>query len=191
MVSFWDHMKSVLKTIKKKNPTLALVSGGTPARSPALSATSWLSSTGWHRSPPWRHYYEAGEAKFSALWLCLLSPAIFLLLSVSAGKSWGSPIWGSGGLIMLFWCRITLNHAACSYSVVLKMVVMEIRVWRGQSPCSPKDSQDVFPAPQFKRINSLALSLLYGQTLTSIHDYWKKHSLDYMDLCWPNDVSTF
>ena len=29
------------------------------------------------------------------------------------------------------------------------------------------------PAPQFKRINSLALSLLYGPTLTSIHDYWK------------------
>ena len=28
-------------------------------------------------------------------------------------------------------------------------------------------------ALQFKTINSLALSLLYGPTLTSIHDYWK------------------
>ena len=27
----------------------------------------------------------------------------------------------------------------------------------------------------------LALSLLYGSTLTSIHDYWKNHSFDYMD----------
>ena len=26
-------------------------------------------------------------------------------------------------------------------------------------------------------------SLLYGPTLTSIHDYWKNHSFDYMDLC--------
>ena len=26
------------------------------------------------------------------------------------------------------------------------------------------------------------LSLLYGPTLTSIHDYWKNHSFDYMDL---------
>ena len=25
--------------------------------------------------------------------------------------------------------------------------------------------------------------LLYGPTLTSIHDYWKNHSFDYMDLC--------
>ena len=26
-------------------------------------------------------------------------------------------------------------------------------------------------------------------TLTSIHDYWKNHSLDYMDLCWQSNVS--
>ena len=34
------------------------------------------------------------------------------------------------------------------------------------------------PVSQFKRINSSALSFLYGPTLTSIHDYWKNHSLD-------------
>ena len=38
------------------------------------------------------------------------------------------------------------------------------------------------PAPQFKSINSLALSLLYGPTLTPVHDYWKNHRLDYTDL---------
>ena len=34
------------------------------------------------------------------------------------------------------------------------------------------------PTPQFKNISSLALSFLYGSTLTSIHDYWKNHSFD-------------
>ena len=34
------------------------------------------------------------------------------------------------------------------------------------------------PTPQFKSINSLTLSFLYSPTLTSIHDYWKNHSLD-------------
>ena len=34
------------------------------------------------------------------------------------------------------------------------------------------------PAPQFKSINSSMLSLLYGPTLTSVHDYWKNHSFD-------------
>ena len=36
----------------------------------------------------------------------------------------------------------------------------------------------IFWAPHFKSINSLALSFHYSPTLTSIHDYWKNHSLD-------------
>ena len=34
------------------------------------------------------------------------------------------------------------------------------------------------PTPQFKSINSLTPSFLYSPTLTSIHDYWKNHSID-------------
>ena len=52
------------------------------------------------------------------------------------------------------------------------------------------DSQESSPA-QLKNINSLVLSLLYGPTPTSIHDYWKNHRFDYMDLCWQSDVSDF
>ena len=37
-----------------------------------------------------------------------------------------------------------------------------------------QDSQKSSPTPQFKSINSLALSLLHSPTLTSIRDYWKK-----------------
>ena len=46
------------------------------------------------------------------------------------------------------------------------------------SLCSPRDSQESSPTPQFKSINSLALSFLHSSTLTSIHDHWKNHSLD-------------
>ena len=46
------------------------------------------------------------------------------------------------------------------------------------SPCSPRDSQESSPTPQFKSINSPVCSFLYSPTLTSIHDYWKNHSLD-------------
>ena len=46
------------------------------------------------------------------------------------------------------------------------------------SPCSPRDSQESSPTPQFKSINSSVLSLLHSPTLTSIHDQWKNHSLD-------------
>ena len=34
-------------------------------------------------------------------------------------------------------------------------------------------TQESSPTPQFKSINSLALSHLHGPALTSIHDYWK------------------
>ena len=45
-------------------------------------------------------------------------------------------------------------------------------------PCSPRDSQESSPTPQFKSINSSALSFLHSPTLTSIYDHWKNHSLD-------------
>ena len=38
------------------------------------------------------------------------------------------------------------------------------------------------PTPQFKSINSSALSFLCGPILTSILNKWKKHSFDYMEL---------
>ena len=47
------------------------------------------------------------------------------------------------------------------------------------------------PTPEFKGINSLPLSFLYNPILTSIHEYWKNHSLDYTDLCWQSNVSAF
>ena len=38
------------------------------------------------------------------------------------------------------------------------------------SPCSPGDSQNSSPTPQFKSINSSVFSFLHSSTLTSIHD---------------------
>ena len=59
------------------------------------------------------------------------------------------------------------------------------------SPCSPNDSQESSPTPQFKSINSLALSFLHSPTLTSVHGHWKNHSLDQTGLCWQSNVSAF
>ena len=37
----------------------------------------------------------------------------------------------------------------------------------------------------------LCSQLLYGPTLTSIHDYWKNHSFVYTELCQQSNVSAF
>ena len=63
--------------------------------------------------------------------------------------------------------------------------------WLVWSPFCPRNSQESSPASQFKSFSSWVLSLLYGPTLTSIHDYWKNHGFDYMDLWWQSDVSAF
>ena len=52
-------------------------------------------------------------------------------------------------------------------------------------------TQEFSPTPQFKSINSSALSLLFGPPLTSVRDYWKNHSFDSMDRCWQSNVSAF
>ena len=50
--------------------------------------------------------------------------------------------------------------------------------WTGWISLQCKDSQESSPTPQFKSINSSAVSFLHSPTLTSIHDHWKNHSLD-------------
>ena len=77
-------------------------------------------------------------------------------------------------------CYLTVLSSAapffcCPRSFPAAVLPMNIQGW---FPCYPRDSS---PALQFESISSSALSLLYGPTLTSIHDYWKNHSFDYMD----------
>ena len=52
-------------------------------------------------------------------------------------------------------------------------------------------TQESSLTPQFKSINSSTLSFIYISSLTSIHDYWKHHGFDQMDLYWQSNVSAF
>ena len=50
--------------------------------------------------------------------------------------------------------------------------------WTHWISLQSRDPQESSPTPQFKSSNSSVLSFLHSPTLTSIHDYWKNHSLD-------------
>ena len=63
--------------------------------------------------------------------------------------------------------------------------------WLVWALCSPRDSQESSPTPQFKSINYLTLSFLYSPNLTFIHDYWKNHRFNLTDLCQQSNVSVF
>ena len=84
------------------------------------------------------------------------------------------PAWGSLPMSQLFASGGQSTGALALGSVLPKNIQdwfpLDWLVW---SPCRPRDSQESSPTPQFKSINSLALSFLYSPTLTSIHDHWK------------------
>ena len=78
----------------------------------------------------------------------------------------------------------TLGGWSIGVSSLASVLPMNIQDWFpleliGLNPCSPRDSQESSPTPQFKtNINLSVLSFLYVPTCTSIHDYWKNHSFD-------------
>ena len=49
----------------------------------------------------------------------------------------------------------------------------------------------VFSSTTVWRTNSSVLCLLYDSALTTVHNYWKDHSLDYADLCQQSGVFAF
>ena len=101
------------------------------------------------------------------------------------------PASGSFPMIQFFAWGQSIGASASA-----SVLPMNIQGWfpfrlTGLVSLQSRDSQESSPAPQFKSINSLALSLLYGPTHTFVHDYWKNHSFDYMELCQQSDVSAF
>ena len=55
--------------------------------------------------------------------------------------------------------------------------------WTGWISLQSQWLSRVSSTPQFESINCVALSLLYGPTLTSVSDYWKNHGFNDTDLC--------
>ena len=101
----------------------------------------------------------------------LLLPSIFPSTSVFPKKVEESQLFTSGG-------QSTGDSASAS---VLPMNIQDwfpLRLTGLISLQSKGLSKEFSPTPQFKSINSLMLTFLYGQTLTSIHVYWKNQSLD-------------
>ena len=63
--------------------------------------------------------------------------------------------------------------------------------WTGWISLQSKGLSRVFSNTKVKKRQFFGAHLSLSSTLTSIHDYWKDHSLDYTDLCWQNNVSAF
>ena len=119
------------------------------------------------------HVHQVGDAIQPSHPLSSPSPPAFTLSQHQGLFQWVSSLYQVAKVLQL-----QLQHQ--SFQWIFRTDFLSDGLVR--SPCSPRDSQESSPIPQFKSINSSVLSFLYGPTLTSINDYWKKHSFDYTDL---------
>ena len=102
------------------------------------------------------------------------------------------PASGSFQMSQLF----TSGGQSIRVSASTSVLAMNTQDWSplgrtGWISLQSKDSQKSSPTPQLKSISSLAFSILYGPTLTAIHNYWKNQSFDKMGLVWQSNISAF
>ena len=143
----------------------------------------WLFATPWPETSqaPLPSTISRSLPKFmsfeSVMLLNHLIPFCPLLLTFNLSQHQGLFQWvGSSHQVAKV---LELQHQ--SFQGIFRVDFLED--WLVCSPCCPRDFQEFSPTPQFKSINSLPLSLLYGPNFTTIDDYWKNHSFDCMELC--------
>ena len=148
---------------------------------------------------PWTVAHQAllsstitwGLLKFMSIELVAICPSLPLpspsSLAFNLSRHQGLFQWVSSSHQMAKGVELQLQHQSLQWILRIDFLY-DWLVW---SPCIPRDSHESSPAPQFKSINFLVLSLLYGPTLTPIHDYQKNHSFNRTDLGQQSDVFAF
>ena len=115
------------------------------------------------------HVHRVGDATQQSHSLSSTSPPTFNL-----SQHQGLLKWVSSSHQMAKVLELQLQHQCFQWIFGTDF----LEDWLVSSPCSPRDSQESSPTPQFKSIVSSALSFLYSPAFISIHDYWKNHSFD-------------
>ena len=90
----------------------------------------------------------------------------------------------------------TSGGQSIGVSASASVLPMNIKDWfplglTGWMSLQSKGLSRVFSNTTVQKHHSSVLSFLHSPALTSIHDHWKNHSLDYTDLCWQSNVSAF
>ena len=154
-------------TVQSQSRVWLFVTPGTTARQASLSITN---SRGL---PKLMSIVSVMPSNY--LILCrplLLLPPIFPSIRVFSNESAFCIRWPKYWEFQLQYQSLQWTPSSgCSKGLIFRMDWFDLL-------CSPRDSQESSPTPQFKSINFLVLSFLYSPTLTSIHDDWKNHSFD-------------
>ena len=105
-----------------------------------------------HQLPAQSHVHWVGDAIQQSHLLSSPSPPTFNLFSIRVFSHQVAKV-----------LELQLQHQSFQWIFATDF----LQDWLVWSPCSPRNSEESSPAPQFKSINSSALSLLYGPPLTA------------------------
>ena len=120
------------------------------------------------------------------IYLNLCRPLLFLPSIFPSIISWGL----SNELALRirwpkYWCFSSSTSPSKEYSGLISFRIDWFDLLTVQGTLKESST-----APQLESISFLVLSH-HGPTLTSVHDYWKNQSFDYMGICQQSDVSAF
>ena len=102
------------------------------------------------------------------------------------------PALGSFQMSQFFTSGVQSTGVSASASVLPMNIQDWFSIgWTGWSSLQSKRLSRVFSNTTVQKHQFSVLSFLFSPTLTSIHDYWKNHKFDKIDLCWKTNVSAF
>ena len=126
------------------------------------------------------HSSKASILRHSALIIVQLSHAYMTTGKTIALTRW-TVVDKVMSLLFNMLCRLVITFLPRSKRLLISWLQSPSAVILEPPKIKPDTVFTVSPSktlPQFKSINSSALSFVYSPTLTSIHDHWKNHSLD-------------
>ena len=114
--------------------------------------------------------------------------------SVTPFSSWLQSFLASGSFPMRW--IFSSGGQSIRASTSASVLTMNIQDWFPLGlilwfPCCPRDSPECLLQHCSSEAPILWCSAFFMVQLTSMHDYWKNHSFDYMDLCQPSNISAF
>ena len=137
------------------------------------SATPWTAAC----QPPLSFSISLSLLKFMSIKLVMLSNHLIICRSLLLLPSIFPSIrvFSNESALHIRWPKyLSFKFSISPSSEHLGLISFRID-WFAVNGLQSMDSQESFPTPHFKSMNSLALSFLYCSTLTSIGDYWKNH----------------
>ena len=144
----------------------------------SFSVVSWLFATSWTAAPQASLDITDSQSllKLMSIESVMLSNHLISVVPFSSHLQ-SFPASGSFPVSQFF----TSGGQSIGVSASALVLLMKIQDWfplglTGLISLQSKGLSESSPIPQFKSINSLVLSFLYGPALTSVHDHWKNHS---------------